>query len=300
MTRTFYTLDVFTESALEGNPLAVVTDAEGLDTARMQAIAREFNLSETVFVLPPHDPVNSARIRIFTPANELPFAGHPTVGAAVLLAQLRAPEILARQHLALVIEETVGPVHCIARKVKGATRASFTVPKLPVPAGDAPSDAAIAAALGLDPADIGFADHRPSVFSAGVPFSFVPVTGLEAAGRAWPNHSRWAETFGRIGGAFVYTRATQHPEAQIHARMFAPLMGITEDPATGSAVAALAGVLMRHESFADGDHTVLVEQGVEMGRPSFITLGLDVEGGALVSASIGGAAVVVSQGTLSL
>ena len=266
----------------------------------MQAIAREFNLSETVFVLPPRDPVNSARLRIFTPARELPFAGHPTVGAAVLLARLHAPEILARQHLALVIEEAIGPVHCIARKVGGATRASFTLPKLPEALGEAPGTAAIAAALGLEEGQIGYAAHRPSLFSAGVAFALVPVAGLEAAALAWPDPAHWEAAFGEIGNVYVYCAETAREGSRLHARMFAPLMGMTEDPATGSAVAALAGALMRYERFAEGDHTIVVEQGIEMGRPSLITLGLDVEDGVLVSASIGGAAVVMSQGSLHL
>ncbi len=299
MSRPFHTLDVFTDVALGGNPLAVVLDAEGIEPARMQAIAREFNLSETVFVLPPRDPVNSARIRIFTPARELPFAGHPTVGTAALLAQLCAPEILARQDLALVIEEEVGPVHCIARRVKGTVRASFTLPRLPEPAGEPAAGDALAAALDLQPEDIGFDRHVPSRVSAGVPFTFVPVRDLDAAARAWPDLSRWGAIFAG-SGAFVYTRGGTHPGSQYHARMFAPEMGMAEDPAIGSAAAAFAGVLMAHETLADGDHTVLIEQGIEMERPSFITLGLEVEGGRLVSGSIGGAAILVTQGTLHL
>lgn len=299
VSRPFYTLDVFTDAVLQGNPLAVVLDAEGLDTVRMQALAREFNLSETVFVLPPRDPVNSARIRIFTPAREIPFAGHPTVGTAVLLAQLRAPEILARQDLALVIEEEVGPVGCIARKVKGVSRASFTLPRLPEPDGSPPPVADTAAALDLDPADIGFDDHAPCRFSAGVPYHLVPVRDRAAAARAWPDLARWSATFGN-DGVYVYTRDVAQAGSSFHARMFAPEMGLIEDPATGSAAAAFAGVLMAREALADGDHTVVIEQGIEMERPSFITLGLEVEGGRLASASIGGGAVVVTRGTLEL
>lgn len=299
MTRPFYTLDVFTDTALQGNPLAVVTEAEGLDAVRMQAIAREFNVSETVFVFAPRDAVNSARIRIFTPARELPFAGHPTVGTAVLLAQLRAPEILARQDLAVVLEEEVGLVHCLARKVKGVVRASFTLPRLPEHIGPAPASDIVAKALELAVEDIGFGSHRPGVFSAGVPFTFVPVRSLDAAARAWPNLAVWSDTF-TTGGVFVYTDSAVNPGSDLHARMFAPDMGMPEDPATGSAVAALAGVLVQEGDFADGDHTLVIEQGVEMERPSFITLGLDMAGGRLISASIGGAAVIVAQGQVAL
>lgn len=299
MSRPFYTLDVFTDTALQGNPLAVVTEAEGLDDARMQAIAREFNLSETVFVFAPRDPVNSARVRIFTPARELPFAGHPTVGAAALLAQLRAPEILARQDLAVVLEEEVGLVSCLARKVKGVLRASFTLPRLPERVGPAPAADIIAAALHLAAEDIGFGTHRPGVFSAGVPFTLVPVRSLDAAARAWPNLAVWSESFS-TGGVFVYTDAAVRAGVHLHARMFAPDLGVTEDPATGAAVAALAGMLVQEGAYADGDHTLIVEQGIEMERPSFITLGLDIAGGRLTSASIGGAAVIVAQGQVAL
>ena len=299
MTRPFYTLDVFTDTALQGNPLAVVTEAEGLDEARMQAIAREFNLSETVFVFEPRDPVHSARVRIFTPARELPFAGHPTVGAAALLAQLRAPEILARQDLAVVLEEEVGAVSCLVRKVRGVVRASFTLPRLPEPAGPAPAPDIVAAALHLSAEDIGFGAHRPSVFSAGVPFTLVPVRSLDATARAWPNLAVWSDSFS-TGGVFLYTEGATRPGSHLHARMFAPDMGMMEDPATGAAVAALAGVLVQEGAYADGDHTLIIEQGVEMERPSLITLGLDIADGRLIAASIGGAAVIVAQGHVAL
>lgn len=300
MSRPFYTLDVFTDQPLQGNPLAVVMDAEDMSGELMQAVAREFNLSETVFVLPPRDAVNSARLRIFTPARELPFAGHPTVGAAVLLAELRAPEILARQHLGIVIEEEIGLIHCTARKVGGKTRASFDLPRLPAPAGTPADLQVLAAALRLAPHDIGFDNHRPSLFSAGLPFCFVPVRDLDAAARAWPDPAAWDEAFGEEGAAFVYTRETVQPGNGFHARMFAPGMGMTEDPATGSAAAAFAGVLQTFEAYPDGDQTVVVEQGFEMGRPSLITLGLDIAGGQLAAGSIGGGAVIVSRGTLAL
>ncbi len=292
MRRRFHTLDVFTDQPLGGNPLAVVHDAEDLDTARMQAIAREFNLSETVFVLPPRDPVNSARIRIFTPAHELPFAGHPTVGTAVLLAELRAPEIVARQDLGIVIEEEIGLVHCTARRAKGRSRASFTLPRLPEEVGQALDVGAIAAALGLDPGEIGFDGHRPLHLSAGVPFTCVPIASRGAVDRAGPQSSHWPADL----RAYVYARDNEG----FYARMFAAGLGIHEDPATGSAAAAFAGAVMRFEEPEDGDHTLQIRQGVAMGRPSLIVLGLEVEGGALVSASIGGGAVIVAEGTIDL
>lgn len=297
MKRRFHTLDVFTDTRLAGNPLAVVLDCDGLDAARMQAIAREFNLSETVFVLAPRDPVNTIRARIFTPAQELPFAGHPTIGTAILIASLRAPEMAGRD-LDIVIEEEVGPVRCTVRLARaGGSRASFVVPKLPERLGDPGAVAQLAQGLSLEPRDIGFDTHAPTVWSAGTPFCFVPVASLEAIARAKPT----GELAGAIGtgrGAFLYTRETAQPDNTIHARMFGVKVGIMEDPATGAAAAAFAGVAAHFEKPEDGSHAILIEQGFEMGRPSLITLGMEIDGGRLVLATIGGNAVRVCEGAI--
>jgi trans-2,3-dihydro-3-hydroxyanthranilate isomerase len=300
MTRRFQTLDVFTETALAGNPLAVVLDAEGLDDARMQAIAAEFNLSETVFVFEPRDAVNSARVRIFTPKRELPFAGHPTVGAAALIAHRRASDLLAAQDLRIVLEEPIGDVVCVARRRKGqALAAYFELPKLPQRLEDKPpATVQIAASLGLELQDIGFDGHEPSVFSAGAPFLFVPVRSLDAIGRAAPGIMPWATKDGPA--TFVYTRETEREGSAYHARMFASAWGIYEDPATGSAVAAFAGVVQTFDRPRDGEYMLTIEQGFEMGRPSLIALGLVIANGALVSATIGGSVVIVSSGSLDL
>ncbi len=300
MRRTFHTLDVFTDRPFAGNPLAVVTDCEGLSEQRMQTIAQEFNLSETVFVLDPLDPVNTARLRIFTPTRELPFAGHPTIGAAVLIGELRAPEMLGGQGLTVVIEEPVGAISCTVRRQRGqATQASFALPSLPECLGEGPTAGALAAALGLKPSDIGFDAHRSSVWSAGNPFTFVPVASLEAMGRASPDPALFPTTFsGARPAAYLYTKEVVREGSHVHARMFAPGLGITEDPATGSAAAAFAGVAAQFEQPEDGDHLLIIEQGFEMGRPSIIHLRLQIAGGALVDASVGGAAVMVSKGTI--
>jgi trans-2,3-dihydro-3-hydroxyanthranilate isomerase len=299
MPRRFYTLDVFANQALAGNPLAVVLDAEGLDAAAMQRIAREFNLSETVFVREPKNPINTAALRIFTPSRELPFAGHPTVGTAVLLAHLRAPELLATQDLRVVLEETVGEVVCVARHRRGeAMAAYFTVPRLPEAAGAAPPVAVLASGLGLEPADIGFGDHVPSVYGVGAPHIFIPVASLEAMRRADPLKTAW----GADGGpsVYLYSPETVGAAATYHARMFAGGWGIAEDPATGSAAASFAAVVTAFDRPADGEHMLIIEQGYEMGRPSLISLGLEIEAGALASATIGGSAVIVSEGKLRL
>jgi trans-2,3-dihydro-3-hydroxyanthranilate isomerase len=300
MTRRFQTLDVFTETALAGNPLAVVLDATGLDDARMQAIASEFNLSETVFVLEPRNAINSARVRIFTPKRELPFAGHPTVGAAALIAHRRASDLLGAQDLRIVLEEPIGDVVCVARRRKGqALAAYFELPKLPERLKDKPPlTAEIAASLGLKPQDIGFDEHEPSLYSAGAPFLFVPIRSLDAIGRTAPGVMPWATKDGPA--TFVYTREMEREASAYHARMFAGGWGIGEDPATGSAVAAFAGVVQAFDRPSDGEHMMTIEQGFEMGRPSLIALGLVIEDGALVSATIGGSVVIVSSGSLDL
>jgi trans-2,3-dihydro-3-hydroxyanthranilate isomerase len=294
MARRFVTLDVFADKPHTGNPLAVVLDSQGLDTAAMQAIAREFNLAETVFVSAPRDPVNTAALRIFTPTRELPFAGHPTVGTACLLAHLREPGLLAAQDLRVVLEEPIGEVVCVARHRRGQALASyFTLPRLPQPAGEAPSTAQLAQNLGIEASDIGFARHVPSLWGVGAPHIFVPVATPEALSRADPLRRHWGENL----GPSVYLYCPLGAE-RYRARMFAAGWGIVEDPATGSAAAAFAGVVMSYEPPGEGDHMLLIEQGVEMGRPSLISLGLVVAGGVLQSATIGGSAVIVSEGKL--
>ena len=293
MKRRFVTLDVFTARRFAGNPLAVVLDAEGLDTAAMQRIAREFNLSETVFVLPPVNAAHKADLRIFVPTRELPFAGHPTVGTAVLLG------LIDGVGGSFTLAEKIGPVPCtVAIAGKEAGEATFTLPRLPAEIECPAGNAAIAAALGLTGDDIGFANHVPSVFSAGVGFTCVPVKDLAAIARISLDMGRWADGIRPADhpDAFVYTKETTQAGHHYHARMFAPEMGISEDPATGAAVAAFTGVIMRFDRPADGSHALVIEQGYEMGRPSQIRLGLEVRGGVLVSATIGGAAIIVSEG----
>lgn len=299
MKRRFVTLDVFTSRPHAGNPLAVVLDADGLDTAGMQAIAREFNLSETVFVQPPQEAGHRARVRIFTPGKELPFAGHPTIGTAVLLATRDAAEGEAAE--LLVLEEVVGPVSCaVAVTDPRAGRAVFTLPVLPTEIDKTGALALLAGALGLEKREIGFGVHEPGVFSAGLGFTFIPVCTLAALQRIRIDSGLWAQAIKPAdnAAAFAYCRETVEAGHHYHARMFAPAMGIGEDPATGSAVAAFAGAIMKFDRPGDGEHRFVIEQGYEMGRPSQIVLELTVAGGALVSARIGGSAVVVSEGVL--
>jgi trans-2,3-dihydro-3-hydroxyanthranilate isomerase len=298
LNRRYQIFDVFTEAPLTGNALAVVLDAEDLDSAGMQAIAREFNLSETVFVLPPQKPAHSARLRIFTPMDELPFAGHPTVGAAVCLGLERfgAAEDLSA---VVVLEEDVGPIRCGVVLADGGGFAEFDCPRLPERTGSPAARELAALALTLAPAEIGFENHVPSAWSAGAAFHFIPVANLGVLGKAIANAGAWREAFGG-GAAFLYTRETQGYDHAFAARMFAPTMGIPEDPATGSAVAALAGAIQDFDAMPDGVHLAIIEQGYEMGRPSLIRLEMTVARGALSLVRIGGNAVRVMSGTLGV
>ncbi len=297
----FHTLDVFTETRFGGNPLAVVHAADDLSDRQMQTIAREFALSETVFLQRSDRPAHTAKLRIFTPATELPFAGHPTVGTAVLLGELRVPETTGERDALIVLELKVGTVRVgVRQRPSRASFAEFDLPRLPERGVPLPPTDQIAPALGLIPSEIGFENHRPVVYTAGVPFAFIPVASREVIERATVQAPHWQHVFKDPlpGGAFLYTRETVHASAQFHARMFWPSAGVIEDPATGGAAAAFAGVVHQFDSPRDGLHKRDIEQGFEMGRPSLINLSLEVRGSKLVGARIGGHAVRVSEGTI--
>ena len=300
MPRRYCIYDVFTDQVLCGNPLAVVHDAEGLTDQQMQAIAGEFNLSETVFIFEAERPAHSAAIRIFTPRNELPFAGHPTVGTAVCLASDRlAGADGLFQDAVIVLEETIGAVRCGVQIDGTSGFAEFDIPQLPVRIDSEFDKSEIAEAVGLKPAEIAFENHRPERWSAGVEYDFIPVHNLNALASASPNAAVWNEIMGERG-AYLYTRETVGHNHHFSARMFWPGSGNDEDPATGSAAAAFAGVVHRFDGMPDGDHGFIIEQGFEMGRPSKIYLECTANGGQLKRVRIGGHAVKVAEGTLDL
>jgi len=297
MSRNYAILDVFTQTPLEGNPLAVVLDSDGLTDDAMQKIAAEFHLSETAFVFPPEREPHTASIRIFTPQEELPFAGHPTIGTAILLATDRGNPGSADS--LLLLEEKVGSIRCVVELAGKGGQAWFDAPKLPSPLNKSMDKSLIAESLGLAAEQIGFENHTLSSFEAGMGFNFVPVRNLSAIGNVQPKTDRWAEAFGG-DPAYVYTRETMAVARHFHARMFAPDLGIMEDPATGGAAPALAGVVNHFDAPIAGTHNVVIEQGFEMGRPSLIALELDVEGGQLTEIRIGGSAVIVARGALDV
>jgi trans-2,3-dihydro-3-hydroxyanthranilate isomerase len=297
----YHLLDVFTDRPLSGAPLAVLPEADGLGSAQMLAIAREFNLSETVFVQTPRDPLHAARLRIFTPVRELPFAGHATVGAAALIALLRAPDMIARQPMGLVLEEEIGPLACEVWRHRGAIRARYVAPQRPKILGALADREQIAAALGLAAADLGFDAHAPSMASAGVAFAFIPVAGLAALNRLAPNFENFGAAIGlERPAAFVYTRETCDAAHHVQARVFLSGSGDSEDPATASVACAFAAVACAFERPEDGEHDIIIEQGFFMGRPSRISLTMQVERGALTTIGVGGACVIVGEGVLTI
>ena len=290
----YCTLDVFTDRRFGGNPLAVVLDARGLDDATMQLITREFNYSETTFVLPPANPAHTAHVRIFTPGGELPFAGHPTVGTAFALATLGRLGADVRD---IVFEEGVGPVPVrVERNAAGtAERCTLTVAQAPelVEAIDECSTAA--AMLGLEN---GAVTSAPEVWSCGVPFLVVPLADVSALACARLDLECWRTLLDGRSTQKVYPVA-RLSDRTWRVRMFAPGLGVAEDPATGSAAAALAGWLARHAG-GNGHKQWQILQGEEIGRPSVIALDFEQIDGVARRVRVGGRAVMVARGTLVL
>ncbi|HEX2187393.1 MAG TPA: PhzF family phenazine biosynthesis protein [Longimicrobiaceae bacterium] len=298
----YHTLDVFTDRVFGGNPLAVFPDGRGVDPERMQRIAREMNLSETVFVLPPDDPAHTRRLRIFNPVYELPFAGHPTVGTAFLLAALGEVP-LGPDGAEVVFEEGVGPVR-VRIEAQGGRPASaqLTAARVPERGPPPPTREELAALLGLAEDELPEGEWTAEGWSAGVPFLFVPVRGREALRRARVDPARWEALLAGWWAPHLYVlaRDPELPGSDVRARMFAPAMGIVEDPATGAAASALAGYLAARAPEREGTLRWTVEQGWEMGRPSLLRVEAELRGGAVAEVRVGGAAVLVAEGVMRI
>lgn len=301
----FVTVDVFTDRRFGGNPLAVVLDADGLTPVQMQAIAGEFNLSETTFVLPPQDAAHTAAVRIFTPKAEIPFAGHPNVGTAFALANRGALYGRAvggrRGGDPLVFEEQAGLVPLELLKEGAAiVGARLTAPQPLSRGADVPIEI-VAAACAIGIGDIETGHHRPCVASCGTAFILAELKTRQALAAAQPRSDVFAKHF-PIGGAtgiHLYL-ADGVGGIDIRARMFAPLHGVPEDPATGSANLALAGLLANQRPEPDLALRLRIVQGVEMGRPSLIEASAEKQGGQVTQTRIGGRCVAVMQGTIEI
>lgn len=302
----FNTLDVFTNKRFGGNPLAVVHDADALTTEQMQTVTREFNLSETIFVMKPRDPSNTARVRIFFPGGEMPFAGHPTLGCAILLAEMKnKPGCSFETEIRL--EEEAGLVPVKVTRIGDVPHGMFKAPIVPQKVDDGPAKAEIAAALGILPAEIGFDSHVPILLQGGPTFFFVPVPSRAVLEKTRPCEPAWSALMAVLGkheayvdAAYVYTRGGDGKTASFRSRMYAPGGGIPEDPATGSATALLARQLLISDRLGDGTHRFIIEQGYEMRRPSDLVLEADVAQGDLTQVRVGGQAVRVSTGVITL
>lgn len=300
----FLTADVFTDRPFGGNQLAVFPDALEIPEWRLLDVAREFNYSETTFVYPPARPHNTRRVRIFTPGGEVPFAGHPTVGTAHVLAAIGEVK-LTGDVTKIVFEEKVGPVPVAIRAEDGKpTFAQLTVAKLPQAGPTPPSNEKLADALGLAEDDILRDDWLPQGYTCGLPFLFVPVRDRAAVRRAHIRMEPW-EQYLRESWApevFVFAAGGERAGTDYHARMFAPGLSVPEDPATGSACAALAGYLSTRDprGGAEGTTRWVIEQGFEMGRPSIIELELERKRGSVTAVRVGGASVLVSEGEMEI
>lgn len=292
----FYTCDVFTRHRFGGNPLAVLPDARGLSDQQMQQIAREFNYSETTFVLPA-EAGHTRRVRIFTPAREVPFAGHPNIGTAFVLATTGLLGDIPGE-TEVVFEEGAGlvPVR-VRRDADCGFHCELSAPQALSIGAQVPV-AGVAAALTLAEADITEARHPPVVASVGLPFLLVEVKDLGALGKARINWEaiRALHDAGVTPDLLFYTRETGNDG--LRARMFAPLDGVSEDPATGSANAALVAYLAHIDDSADGEFRFRIRQGVEMGRPSTLEAKVRKRDGSVVQTCIGGYSVLVSEGVL--
>jgi trans-2,3-dihydro-3-hydroxyanthranilate isomerase len=292
-------VDVFTTVAFEGNPLAVFTDAAGLEAATMQQIACELNLSETTFVFPPADPKHTAAVRIFTPRSELPFAGHPTVGTAFVL---RGDSETDR----LVLEEGIGPVPVrVARGDDGAVQFWLTTP--PITFGERVDPKPVAAALGLKLTDL-LVDVAPEVAGAGPRFLFVPLKNREAVDRIEVLDLRAlrAAVPEAPTGVFVFARLEESDQQSgntfaVYSRMFAPEQGIAEDPATGSATGPLAAFMMRRGLLPlENGLQMISEQGTKMGRRSLLHVLVHVDDRNEPTIEVGGSVVPIGRGEITI
>ena len=299
----FYQVDVFTTQPFGGNPVAVFTDTKGLTDDQLQQIAREMNLSETVFAVAPTDPAAVVRLRIFTPTQELPFAGHPVVGAMYVLVQLGfipTPEAVTR----VLYECNIGlfPVELHTREGR-VTRVMTTqpAPQFLDKIEDAEDLYNVAGAMGISKPLISESKWPLQVVSAGFPVLIVPVRTLTAVRFIVPDSSAIVDLCRRFGanGIMVFTTVTVEPFSTVHARMFAPAIGIPEDPATGSAAGALGAYLVQNGVVDVGPMTeVIIEQGYEVGRPSHILVQVASDDDMIQSVKVGGQCVLVVEGTL--
>jgi trans-2,3-dihydro-3-hydroxyanthranilate isomerase len=296
----FITVDVFTDRKFGGNPLAVVPDAAALSGAQMQAIAAEFNLAETTFVLPPRNSSHTAEVRIFTPRAELPFAGHPNIGTAFALAKESERQGRAVSD-PMIFEEKAGLVRLTPLKEGASVLGARLMPPQPLVRGDEIAADIIAAACSLAVSDIETANHQPCIASCGIPLAFAELKTRAALSTAHPRTEVFTKHLPaeRVTGVLLYVK-DQPGGFDLQVRMFAPLYGVPEDPATGSGNVALAGLLASLRREPDLSLALCIGQGVDMGRPSLLEASAEKRNGKITALSIGGRCVPMMRGMLTL
>ncbi|HEX8227899.1 MAG TPA: PhzF family phenazine biosynthesis protein [Chloroflexia bacterium] len=297
----YFIVDVFTDRQFGGNPLAVFTDGQGLSTEMMQRLAKEMNLSETTFVLPTEDPANHFKLRIFTPGKELPMAGHPTVGTSFVLARERMFD-WSGEAAELRLEEGVGPIPVHLEFKAGAPQMIWMTQPNPWFGPVLDDLSTVAEMLSIEPGDIN-TDLPVEVVSCGVPFLYVPVRDLATMRRLRMREEVWSRLLEPtdVGEVFIFAPEVEYEGSTVHSRMFAPGMGITEDPATGGASGPLGSYLVRHGLVAaDPTAYIVSEQGIEMGRPSFIHIQITRDAEEIVRVQVGGQAVYMGEGDIEL
>jgi trans-2,3-dihydro-3-hydroxyanthranilate isomerase len=296
----FVTVDVFTDRKFGGNPLAVFPDATSLTSAQMQAIAGEFNLAETTFVLPPREPSHTAEVRIFTPRAELPFAGHPNIGTAFVLAQ--ESERAGRSVGApMIFEEKAGLVRLNLIKDGASVIGARLTPPQALNRGDDLDPEIIAAACSLRVSDVETANHRPCIVSCGLPLAFVELKTRAALANARPRTEVFTQHLPaeRMIGILLYVH-DRRDGFDVQARMFGPLVGVPEDAASGSPNVARGGLLASLRPEPDLKFALRIGQGVDMGRPSLLEAGAEKQNGKITSLSIGGGCVPMMRGVLEV
>ena len=297
----FYIVDVFTERAFGGNQLAVFPEADGLSSEQMLSITREFNFSESTFVLPPADTANTRKVRIFTPSKEIPFAGHPNVGTAFALAATDTVDLQSELN-EFRFEELAGVVPVVVRSDNGKpVQCELTAPEA-LSTGKSYSATEIARVLGLDQTDVSTANHQPTIASVGLPFVLAEIASRDALGRATPDLAAMATLLSDtgLGAVHLYTRDCDDLAHDLQTRMFSAGLGQAEDPATGSANGALAAYLAHCDPNPNCEYRLTIAQGIEMGRPSTLYTRVEKRAGTVEAVRVAGAAVLVAEGYLAV
>jgi trans-2,3-dihydro-3-hydroxyanthranilate isomerase len=291
----FHIVDVFSSTPFGGNQLAVLPEAAGISTEGMQNIAREFNFAETTFVLPKNDPANTCRVRIFTPRTELDFAGHPSVGTACALVMKQ--HVGLGDPIRLILEENDGPVTVDVAQRNGGFHGTLTLSaKIEAPTG-APSPDELAAVLSVEPAEV----NQVFFAGVGVPFCFAQLNSNEVVDRAEINRAAWTATLSRAWSPHIFFFAGNlHDGGKLYARMWAPALGVEEDPATGSACAALVGLMASKHDFDGTVYRLSIQQGVSMGRRSEIEAEARKSGSVVTSVSVAGGTAYIASGEIEV